>query len=168
MTLGTGRQAATLFDLNYRPVTLNTGGIIDYAFDYDAAGQITAITDNLDSDRTRGFGYDLAGRLINAAGPFGSLGFTYDKTGNRLTRTLDGVVQAYTYTTGTNKLTRITDADGATALTYDSAGKILTKGDLSFEYTDAGRMLKTLNQGTQVQESVYNSFGLRTRRQPVA
>ncbi len=164
MTLGTGQQAATIFDLNYRPVTMNTGEIIDYAFDYDAVGQIAAITDNLDSDRARGFGYDLAGRLITATGPFGSLSFTYDKTGNRLTRTLDGVVQTYTYTTGTNKLTQITDADGSTALTYDSVGKVLTKGDLSFEYTDAGRMLKTLNQGTQVQESVYNSFGLRTRK----
>ena len=164
MTLGTGRQAVTLFDLNYRPVTMNTGGIIDYAFDYDAAGQITAITDNLDSDRTRGFGYDPAGRLITATGPFGSLSFTYDKTGNRLTRTLDGVVKTYTYATGTNKLTRITDADGSTSLTYDTAGRVKTKGNLSFEYTDAGRMLKTLSQGTQVQEAIYNSFGQRTKK----
>ena len=115
MALGTGQQITTVFDLNYKPVTLITGEVLDYAFDYDAAGRITAITDNLDSDRTRKFGYDMAGRLISATGPFGSRSFTYDKTGNRLTRTLDEVVQTYTYTTGTNKLSQITDANGSTS-----------------------------------------------------
>jgi RHS repeat-associated protein len=164
MTLGTGQQVATEFDLNYRPVTLSTGEVVDYAFHYDDAGRITGITDNLSNDRTRGFGYDSSGRLIAATGSFGSRSFTYDKTGNRLTRTLDEVVQTYTYTPGTNKLTQITDADGSTSLTYDTAGRMKTKGDLSFEYTDAGRMLKTLKQGTQVQEAIYNSFGQRTRK----
>ena len=40
MALGTGQQITTEFDLNYRPVTLNTGQVLDYAFDYDAAGRI--------------------------------------------------------------------------------------------------------------------------------
>ena len=74
------------------------------------------------------------------------------------------MAQTYTYTTGSNKLIQITDADGSTSLTYDTVGRVKTKGNLSFEYTDAGRMLKTLNQGTQVQETIYNSFGRRTRK----
>ncbi|WDP88315.1 MAG: RHS repeat protein [Desulfobacter sp.] len=164
MTLGSGQQVSKGFDLNYRPLTLATGNVLDYSLDYDPAGRIAAITDNLNADRTRSFGYDRAGRLTTAAGPFGNLGFTYDKTGNRLTKTKDGISESYTYTLGTNHLTQVADSNGATSLTYDTNGKIKTKGNLTFEYTDAGRMLKTLSQGNVIQESIYNSFGQRTRK----
>jgi hypothetical protein len=52
---------------------------------------ITAITDALSPADNRTYGYqDVAYFLTQGDGPWGALGWSYDKIGNRLTETRDG------------------------------------------------------------------------------
>ncbi len=70
--------------------------------------------------------YTPANRLQPATGPWGSLAWTYDGVGNRLTE-VAGATRTYAYPTTSNKLTSVTE--GVTLLhnnTYDNAGNLIT------------------------------------------
>ncbi|MCP4723101.1 MAG: hypothetical protein GY860_26920 [Desulfobacteraceae bacterium] len=164
MTLGSGQEVSTGFDRNYRPDGIVAPGVLDQHLTYDLSGRITAITDLLDTSRSQGFGYDRAGKLTSATGAYGSIGFTYDKTGNRLTRTMDGALLSYDYTPGTNRMAGITGPDSQTDITYDDNGNIITKGDKTFAYNQAGRLLQVSQQENILGEYLYNSFGQRTQK----
>ncbi|MEH0018422.1 MAG: RHS repeat-associated core domain-containing protein [Desulfobacter sp.] len=164
MTLGAGRGISTEFDLNYRHLSRTVPGILERSLSYDPAGRIISIADQLDSTRNQNFGYDKAGRLTSATGPYGTLGFTYDRTGNRLTRTLDDAALTYTYTQGTNRLAQISGTGSQTDLVYDGAGKPLSKGDMNFAYTQAGRLATVSGSGNEIAAYLYNSLGQRTRK----
>ncbi len=168
MTLGSGQQVTKTFDLNYRPVSINALGILEQSLTYDVVGRITGITDLLDSSRDQSFGYDLAGRLLSAQGPYGSLTFTYDKTGNRLSRTLDGDHSEsliYGYEPGSNLLNRITGDGTQTDLTYDTNGRPLTRGEFGFSYNSAGQVASISKTGSPVGQYLYNYLGLRTSKE---
>ncbi|MEH0018419.1 MAG: RHS repeat-associated core domain-containing protein [Desulfobacter sp.] len=164
MTLGAGRGISTEFDLNYRHLSRTVPGILERSLSYDPGGRIISIADQLDSTRNQNFGYDKAGRLTSATGPYGTLGFTYDRTGNRLTRTLDDAALTYTYTQGTNRLAQISGTGSQTDLVYDGAGKPLSKGDMNFAYTQAGRLATVSGSGNEIAAYLYNSLGQRTRK----
>ena len=84
MDYGNGLTRSNSYDLDYR-LTAIGGGILDRGYTYDAANNITGITNNLDSSRSQTFGYDVLNRLTDAAGIYGALAYTYDANGNRLT-----------------------------------------------------------------------------------
>ncbi|MEM4313448.1 MAG: hypothetical protein QXH95_05290, partial [Thermoplasmata archaeon] len=75
----------------------------------DYAGNITAITDNLDASKSQTFGYDNFYRLTSASGPYGNLTWSYDLVGNRLQHVKPEKTIDYFYNTGTNQLSRFTD-----------------------------------------------------------
>jgi len=68
----------------------------------DAVGNINSITDQIDPAKSQSFGFDDLNRLTSASGIYGSIGYTYDKVGNRLTRTENGQTDTYEYLTGTH------------------------------------------------------------------
>ena len=90
---GNGIILSHNFDLRYRLTNLQAGAVLNLAYTHDGVGNITAITDNLDSARSQSFGYDEQYRLTSATGIYGTLGYTYDKVGNRLTRSVNGQVE---------------------------------------------------------------------------
>ena len=49
---------------------------------HDGADNITAITDSIDTGRSRTFTYDGVYRLLSADGAYGSIDYTYDAVGN--------------------------------------------------------------------------------------
>lgn len=59
------------------------------------------------------FAYTPANRLQSATGPWGSLSWTYDGVGNRLTE-VAGATRTYAYPTTSNKLTSV--IEGVTLL----------------------------------------------------
>lgn len=164
MTLGSGQQVSRTFDLNYAPVTLSAPSVLENSLAYDPAGRISSITDLLDSSRTQSFGYDRAGRLVSAQGAYGNLAYAYDRTGNRTSRTLDQDITTYTYTAGTSHLTGISGPGSQTDITYDPNGRPLTRGDLEFAYTDAGRLASVTASDTILARYLYNVMGQRTRK----
>ncbi|MBI4885296.1 MAG: RHS domain-containing protein [Actinobacteria bacterium] len=141
--------------------------IQDLTLSYDAAANITAITDNLDSTRSQIFDYDAVGRLDYASGPYGDITYTYDLVGNRTERTINtGTVtlETYAYDAGTNRLASVTVGANVRSLGYTAAGS--TDSDtrsgtaLSFAYNHAGRLASvTAETGTLAsREYKYDAF----------
>ena len=104
------------YDLSYRITSIND--IQDKTYILDSINNITAIANNLDPSRNKSFSYDNLGRLTHAQGFYGTIDYTYDAAGNRLTRT-NGVEETYQYTPGTNQLSEIT---GFSSLSFSYDG----------------------------------------------
>lgn len=129
--------------------------------------------------------YDALGRLISTeiqdknAGTSGTVTYTYDKAGNRLTMTEDGVTTSYTYNS-LNQLLSARSADGDTvrsdiSYSYDANGNLKEETDRvgnikkSYAYDADSRLssLQIQKEGTTIltQENLYNGDGQRICRQ---
>jgi YD repeat-containing protein len=110
----------------------------------------------------RHWSYDDLNRLSTANGPWGTLSYTYDIVGNRLSETVNGT--ATTYTIGTyNKLS----SAGSVSFTYDSDGNRLTKNggtdNWSYSYDYENRMKQVNLNGQQVFQAWYDGDGRRIK-----
>ena len=86
MTFGSGLIQNWPYDVNNRIKTIQVPNILDIAYTFDPVGNITAIADQLDATKSKTYTYDALDRLSSANGPWGSLTWTYDADGNRLTQ----------------------------------------------------------------------------------
>jgi len=132
---GNGAQLSRTFTASGRPRTRQLGisgkRLQDIAYDgYDAAGNVTSVTDNLDAARSRQYVYDRSGRLLSATGGAG-VDFTYDALGNRQTKSAGASRNLYT-----------TDASGNRLLTSQRNGY-----DFSYDYDANGNVLSIANRG---------------------
>lgn len=158
MVLGNTVSISKTYDLNYQLIELfqaNGTTVMDRTYTPDNVGNITAITDDMDASRSQSYGYDSLYRLTSASGIYGSLAYTYDKVGNRLTRTGASAAQdSYRYYPGTNRL-RSVAGDRPELFTYDDDGNTTNRipGD-----TDA---VPTI---VDPADYVYNSGGQRVTK----
>ncbi|WFT82595.1 DUF6531 domain-containing protein [Methylobacterium sp. CB376] len=99
LTFGNGLNMWSNNDLEYRLDGLfldqASGGpslITRYHWVGDGLNLMALNNDTIDPGQTQRFTYDDAARLLTATGPYGSLSWSYDKVGNRLseTRTVAG------------------------------------------------------------------------------
>lgn len=109
--------------------------------------------------------YDESDCLLMEQGNYGTISYTYDVMGNRLTKTENGVTTYYTYDL-CNKLLSETQNDSVTTYVYDAMGNLVEKSDAkgTTYYTyDAWNQLKTVitPYGT-CQENAYDAFGIRS------
>jgi RHS repeat-associated protein len=113
MTYGNNTNLSISRDLRYQitgiTLTGTSGDIINRTYTLDNAGNITAITDNLDASRSQTFGYDNFYRLTSATGPYGNIAYSYDLVGNRLQQIKPEKTIDYFYNSGTNQLSMFTD-----------------------------------------------------------
>lgn len=163
MTLGNGMTQTRNYDQLYRAASRQVTGFQDLTYSLDAVGNITGITDQITAAASQTFGYDDLYRLTSATGVYGSIGYTYDKVGNRLTRTLDGQTDAYAYEPGTHKLTGVT-GPGQQTFGYDAAGNVTSKNTQALTYNLNNRLIRITNQGTTVGDYVYNGKGQRIKK----
>lgn len=101
-------------------------------YQYDGSGNLTSITDSVDSALNRGLGYDVLHRLITANGPWGSGAITYDETGNLTSQVFGGHGLYYQYDYS-NKLSSTTGVKAAN-YSYDSYGNMTSDGTNTFVY----------------------------------
>ena len=97
-------------------------------FGYDAAGDITSLTDHVRPDRSQSFTYDPVSRLQSASGGYGDLAYNYNAEGDRLSRswTAGGVTDTQSYAYSTDfRLDSVTSSLGPLR---------------SFGYTDSGQI----------------------------
>jgi RHS repeat-associated protein len=142
-------------------------------------GQITSITDSVDSGRNITYAYDALGRLSSAvtAGstnyPKWGLSWTYDRYGNRMTQAVTAGTapsNSVTVNAATNQITtsgysydasgNMTN-DGVNAMTYDAEGRVATAADgagtATYSYRASGlRVLKSFGSTTTVYVYVGN------------
>ncbi|MBI5027194.1 MAG: hypothetical protein HZC12_10815 [Nitrospirae bacterium] len=95
-----------------------TQGLQNLSYNYDNTGNITTITDILDSNRTQNFTYDDLNRLTQAQSTaYGTLTYQYNQIGNI---TYNSMVGSYTYGTKPHAVTKA----GANTYSYDANGNM--------------------------------------------
>ena len=154
------------------------GVLTDNHYSYDRAGNCV-IRQTL-SGETR-YSYDSLYQLTEASCPNKKEQFTYDRAGNRLTRTVarthgDTVREAYTYDNA-NRLTRRSTynmtagaqeipetpemADRIYRYTYDRQGNMLSDGDNTYQYDGMNRLKEINTKAGDIQKNHYDGEGLR-------
>lgn len=158
-TLGNGVAVTHSFDQDYHLTSYVDGSLLNHTLAYDARNLITGITDNLANARSQTLTYDALGRLATASGAYGSLAWSYNATGDRLSETRNSVVDTYSYASSSHRLTSISGGH-TESFSFDAAGNTTGKNGLSLEYNDAGR----LTRATQIpflEQNLYDAQGHR-------
>ncbi len=143
----------------------NPGEQMERYYTYDDNRNLISITGTNTPQYDKAFTYDALNRLFEAVGTYGTVGFTYDKVGNRLTRTVNDETDAYSYLPGTNKLGEISGPFDPVTYTYDANGNITGIGDRTFIYNQNNRLIRVEEDGDTLGEYVYNGLGQRVTKE---
>jgi len=159
---GNGIVLSQNYDQRYRLTGIQAAGVLDLGYVHDGVGNITTMTNNLDASRSQSFSYDDLNRLGGATGIYGTVAYTYDNVGNRLSRTVNGQVENYAYEAGTSRLSEVAK-NGTIALSYsyDANGAIIGIGERSFIYGQNNRLIQAMENGSLMGEYTYNGAGQR-------
>jgi RHS repeat-associated protein len=176
MTFGNGVADARTFDLDYRLGTLTDTGtsssLQNLTYTYDADNNVKIITDAVTSTNSQTLGYDALNSLNSTSGGYGTLGYTYDKSGNRLTAKNGAVTTKYSYTADTNILNTLAIGTTTTEMFgYTAAGNInsFSPGIMgsganpitALTYNQANRLATVVAGTSQVAGYTYDAFGHR-------
>jgi RHS repeat-associated protein len=151
--------------------TKNVTGTIfsDFKYTLDAVGNRNKVEEY--SGRTVDYTYDTLNRLTqekitDATAGNRTIGYDYDKAGNRLSKTdtLSGLT-SYTYDRN-NRILDTTQGNKVTNFTYDNNGSLKRRSDGSETITydwinDGENRLIGVNSGTSQQQYIYDAFGSR-------
>jgi RHS repeat-associated protein len=152
LLLGNGLVESRTFDGRYFPSSIRVPGKLDWEYETDRVGNILSIQDALNPSQPRNYAYqNYSYFLTQGDGPWGNLAWTYDKIGNRLTQTDDGVTEIYSYLRnaagGNNpKLVRVAPPLPAepTSYFYDRMGnqthRSMGEGKLRLTYNAEGQL----------------------------
>lgn len=143
----------------------DTGGfgkVLDDGYDYDANGNVAAISDGLPgAPGNRDMQYDGLDRLLAVTAPsFGNASYSYDVLDNIVSAKVGARQQRFEYDF-TNRLTNVRDAvTGATVtgLGYDPRGNLAIRNGVPFQF-DYGNRLRAVTGKEAYQ---YDAHGRRT------
>jgi len=152
--------------ITYNPATLQPGRVVtqnsagetveNNKYEYDLAGNITEIKDNVDTARSQSFEYDSLNRLVKAKGIYGRHDYTYSTSGN-LTTNNYGILE-YKDTTHPNAVTK----DGRDNIyVYDARGNMVIRGEQSLKYDAENRLTEISRNNTAIQQNSYDHTGHR-------
>lgn len=167
VTLGNGLATTITYDNQYQfdGQTVGSGPqLLSHEYSHDANGNVTAIADLLDSARDKTYGYDALDRLTSTTGPWpsaGSLSYTYDPVGNRLTE--GGSLGSSTYTYSDNLLTGVTGAKNL-IFSYDATGNTVSENNLIFVYDQNNRLIEVTEGSATLGTYVYDGQGRRVKK----
>jgi RHS repeat-associated protein len=168
-----GDLARFTFDADYRLTTMayesfQSVPYFKWSYAYDAADNVSSVTDSITSANSQTFGYDLLNRLTSAgsSGTYGSLAWAYDKNGNLMSRTSAGVATSYTYTPGSNHLAVAASPSNSQTFSYTATGNIsgvTQNGSAIFtgSYSKANRLASVTGPPLAISAIVYDAFGKR-------
>ncbi len=156
------------FDLNGRISSYRVGSVT-YNVIYDEAGNVKRISDPVNVALDKVYGYDFVDRLTAFSTSPTALNqtFSYDATGNRLSKSLGGVTTLSCPAPGSNRLMSVGlgACDGVTwQWGYDAAGNVLSDTVSTFAYDDRGRMKSAVTPAAGTVSYLVNAFGQRVRK----
>jgi len=170
-TYGNSEAQTRSFDNNYWPTALNTvysGTYVqELSLGEDDAGNITSITDTLDSTRNESFGVDGLNRLHTASGKYGSRTYTYDNNSNRATKYDGTTTWTTTNVSSSNLPDHITDGTNTRHFTWTANGNMATDdrtfvGGGAADFTFGGRnLLESMTVNSQGITYKINGLGQR-------
>ena len=106
-------------------------------FEYDLRGQLLAVKDAQGKDLER---------------------YTYDRAGNRLSKTINGVTTTYTYDKA-NQLVTSTVNGKTTRYKYDAVGRMIQAGDKTYIYNGQNKVSEVRQNGKTIAKFEYNIDG---------
>ena len=151
-------SASELLNLNNK---FQSNEITKNMYEYDFVGNRI---NNTDLKGTHNYNYDSLYQLIQATHPDSPLeGFSYDKTGNRISEIEGEQVLNYTHIGGN----RIQSRNG-TVYEHDKNGNIISKtdasGKTSYIYDYENKLIKAILPSGAVAEYKYDPFGRRIEK----
>jgi RHS repeat-associated protein len=158
VTYGNGLSGTMSYDNQYRVTGITAAGVMNQSYPtYDANGNIMAINNALEATKNKSFTYDALDRLSTAtsAGIWGSLTWSYDGVGNRLTENAN----TYTYAPNTNKLT----AANGISFGYDNNGNTTSEASRIYTYNQNQRLIQVVD-GAMTANYAYNGNGQRVKK----
>jgi RHS repeat-associated protein len=133
-------------------------------------GQISGITDSVDSGRNATYTYDSLDRLTNAstAGstnyPAWGLGETYDRYGNRSIQAVSSGCTGITCPTSSVTINTATNRISGSPYTYDLSGNMTNDGQNTLVYDAENRTVSATVTGSSSGTYTYDGKGLRVQR----
>lgn len=153
MVFGDTASETRSYDTSYRLTgitdLLGATALRQVSYGYDARDDLTAVTDALVPANSEGFTYTPRESLATATGPYGTMAFTYDGVGNRISHAVNPgsglVTDSYAYPPTSNRLGTITlGAGGSRVYNYDAMGNVTADSrsgaNHGYGYDSAGRM----------------------------
>ena len=116
---------------------------------YDAAAQISKITNAANTALTQTYGYDDLGRLASVTASGADQAWAYDPNGNRTSHTWGGATDAYVTATANNRLSSITGTRPR-SFAYNVRGNTTTGGTNTYGYDAFDRLNLVTKAGTTV------------------
>jgi RHS repeat-associated protein len=139
----------------------------ELSYGQDYAGNLTSITDTLDSTRNESFGVDDLNRLHTASGKYGSYTYTYDSNSNLATKYDGTTTYTTTNVTSSNLPDHLTDGTNTRHFTWTTNGNMASDdrtfvGGGSMADTYGGRnLLESMTVNSQSITYKLNAFGQR-------
>jgi YD repeat-containing protein len=132
------------------------------SYGYDSVGNITSITDTVDSASNRVLDYDALDRLTSATGSWGSGTIAYDGAGNITSQALGSWTLGYSY----DSLNRLSSVYGSrvASYSYDVYGDIVSDGTKSYSYDDAPNLRCADCAGANRIDYAYDALNRRVWR----
>jgi RHS repeat-associated protein len=103
-------------------------------YTYDVRRKVDTVTDTDNAAENRDYGYDPNGRLITAAGPWGSGTYVYDALGNLRSRSEGSNGSATISYDATNRVSSAVVSGVTRNFTYDNRGNTTNDGRNTFGY----------------------------------
>ena len=149
------------------------GGMsMEETFGYDMSGRIAGRerSGNVPGmTESTSYVYDILGRLVSYRDGQSTEAYTYDASGNRTGRSVDGITEAVCQYNEWNQLTGRTENGMPYSYGYDRRGNLTEErcGDSvirKYVYDAAGRMVQGHNlENGETTEYFYNALGMRVR-----
>lgn len=163
ITYGNGIAETRMYDKNDN---LNEilSSVLNKAYNYDGVGNITKITDKINSAKTQSFTYDGLYRLVLAKGSYGDQNFEYDSVGNRTKLIESGVGETYRYAASNNQLHSVTKGNESVQYAFDANGNAMVEDEREYIYNQNQRLIKVIEENTTKGEYVYNGSDQRVKK----
>jgi len=164
-TLGNGQTVIRTYDANYRLTDL-TSSALNLHLARDAMGNIVALGNGPGANpTTEAYSYDPLYRLTGMTDAGTALeSYTYNRTGDRLSKTATDVVMGggvYSYTPGTHQLASIGNAARANDADGNTTASVMGGETFGFAYNGRNRLISVQRNGSTVGIYTYNALGER-------
>ncbi len=177
-----GEETTYTYRTDGLPLTVTRPNGVSTAYTYDAAGRLTGVAHGLGATTllsldytldavgnptqvvdsrlgTTGYVYDGLDRLVSETNASGTISYTFDPGGNRLTKSVGAVVTNYSY----DAADQLTGTDD-TSYTHDANGSRLTSTDASattsYSWSEVN-LLESVTSSAVSTENTYDGLGRR-------
>lgn len=117
----------------------SSGNVLDKSYQYDSRGNVTSITDHVESNNSIVMNLDGVSRLTTATSNiWGGIGrISYDDNGNITSKQFGSTSTSYSYDQSKNLLANVS---GGYSFSYDYRGNVIGNGKNTFFYNAAGNL----------------------------